>query len=179
MTVTRFFDRLIGLARSLNLPFARMALFLVYFWFGILKVFDVSPANPLVSSLLNRTLPFIGFDQFIVFFGLFEMVIGVSFLIPSLVRVSTLMLGVHMVTTIMPLVLLPDVAWARAFVPTLEGQYIIKNLAIIAVAISIVSQMRHSGDGHSAAVSPARTRSDGDRETADERPHRYAGGRKA
>src|SRR4051812_36173151 len=116
MTLTQFFDRrLIRLARSLHLPFARMALFIVFFWFGILKVFDASPANPLVRDLLNRTMPFIDFAQFIVFFGFFEMVIGVSCLIPSLVRISTLMLGVHMCMTLMPLVLLPEVAWVRAF----------------------------------------------------------------
>jgi hypothetical protein len=52
----------------------------------------------------------------------------------------------HMMMTIMPLVLLPGVAWSQAFVPTLEGQYNLKNLAIIAVAISIVSQMSHPED---------------------------------
>ncbi len=123
-----------------------MALFVVYFWFGILKVFGVSSANPLVGDLLTRTMPFLDFDRFIVFFGFFEMVIGVCCLIPGLVRISTLLLCMHMMMTMMPLVLLPEVAWAGAFVPTLEGQYIIKNLAIIAVAISIVSQMRHPED---------------------------------
>ncbi len=48
----------------------------------------------------------------------------------------------------MPLVLLPKVAWVHAFVPTLEGQYIIKNLAIIAVAIC------HPEDVHDLAVNP-------------------------
>lgn len=161
MTVIRFFDRrLIGLARSLNLPFARMALFIVFFWFGILKLFGMSPANPLVGDLLNRTMPFIEFSEFIGFLGFFEMVIGVTCLIPRLVRISTLLLAIHMVTTLMPLALLPEVAWVTAFVPTLEGQYIIKNLAIIAVAISIVSQMHHPEDVPDPPVNPAHKRSD-------------------
>jgi uncharacterized membrane protein YkgB len=142
----------IGWARSFNLPFARMALFIVFFWFGILKVFGLSPANPLVANLLNRTMPFIDFAQFIVLFGLFEMAIGILCLIPRLVRMSMLLLAIHMATTIMPLVLLPEVAWAQPFVPTLEGQYIIKNLAIIAVAISIVSRMAHPDDVPAAAA---------------------------
>jgi hypothetical protein len=37
---------------------------------------------------------------------------------------------------------------------TVEGQYIIKNLAIIAVAISILARMRHPEDVHDLAVSP-------------------------
>ena len=60
---------LLGWARSLNLPFGRLALFIVFFWSGILKVFGMSPANPLVGDLLNRTMPFIDFGQFIVFFA--------------------------------------------------------------------------------------------------------------
>ena len=63
-----------------------------------------------------------------------------------------LILGMHMVTTMMPLVLLPKVAWVT-FVPTLEGKYTIKNLAIIAVAISIVARIRHP-DVHDLAVNP-------------------------
>ncbi len=41
-----------------------------------------------------------------------------------------------------------------AFVPTLEGQYIIKNLAIVAVAISIVARIHHPEDVHDLAVNP-------------------------
>ena len=128
------------------MPFARVALFVVFFCFGILKVFGASPANPLVGALLSTTMPFLDFEQFIVFFGFYEMVIGVSFLIPKMVRVSILLLGLHMVTTLMPLVFLPAIAWTKPLIPTLEGQYIIKNVVIIALAISIVSAMQHPDD---------------------------------
>lgn len=132
---------IIGTARKLSIPFARFAIFVVFFWFGLLKVIGESPANPLVSSLLEKTLPFITFDQFILLFGLFEMLIGVVFLIPRLERLAIFLLMAHMVTTVMPLFLLPTVAWQKAWVPTLEGQYIIKNLAIIGLAISIAAHL--------------------------------------
>jgi uncharacterized membrane protein YkgB len=38
-----------------------------------------------------------------------------------------------------PLVLVPEYTWQSFLVPTLEGQYIIKNMVIIAVAIGIAS----------------------------------------
>jgi len=41
----------------------------------------------------------------------------------------------------MPLILLPQVTWSGILVPTLEGQYIIKNLAIIAAAIGIAAHL--------------------------------------
>lgn len=121
---------------------SRLAIFLVYVWFGALKVFYVSPANPLVDSLLQKTLPFITFDQFIFWLGVVEMVIGLLFLIPRLTRLAGIVLGLHMVTTLMPLVLLPQMAWQAPWVPTLEGQYMIKNILIIAAAVSVWAAYR-------------------------------------
>ena len=120
---------------------SRVAIFVVYFWFGVLKVVGTSPANPLVAGLLERTLPFITFDQFIVIFGILEMILGVLFLFPKLDRLSVLLFGLHMITTFMPLVLLPAVAWDAWFVPTLEGQYMIKNLVLIALVLNIASHV--------------------------------------
>ncbi|MCC7436506.1 hypothetical protein IT402_01365, partial [Candidatus Nomurabacteria bacterium] len=56
-------------------------------------------------------------------------------------RVVFPLLLFHMVTTFLPLIFLPSIVWQSAFVPTLEGQYIIKNLVIIATAIGIVSHL--------------------------------------
>ena len=132
-------NSIISRCSKLSIPFARLSLFVVYFWFGALKLFDLSPANPLVSDLLSKTLPFISFETFIVLLGLFEIVIGISFLFPKLLKFSVVLLVLHMITTIMPLILLPQVTWSAPFAPTLEGQYIIKNLLIIAVALSLIS----------------------------------------
>jgi len=119
--------------------FSRLALFTVYFWFGLLKVIGYSPAGPLVEELLNKTLPFLTPDQFIFYFGLLEMAIGILFLIPQLSRLVIAILVLHLITTAGPLFLLPQIAWQNWFIPTLEGQYIIKNLLIIATAMGIVS----------------------------------------
>ena len=124
--------------------FGRLALFVVYFWFGLLKVVTDSPANPLVEALLKKTLPFVTFDHFIVGFGILEMVIGILFLFPRLTKWALLILLLHMATTIMPLFLLPAIAWQGWFVPTLEGQYMIKNLVIIALALSLLPESWNS-----------------------------------
>ncbi|TSC83171.1 MAG: hypothetical protein G01um101419_178 [Parcubacteria group bacterium Gr01-1014_19] len=121
---------------------SRLALFVVFFGFGVLKLFDASPANPLVENLLQKTLPFLTFNQFIIILGVWEMMIGVAFLIPHLERLAIFLLVPHMITTVMPLILLPTVTWNPFPVPTLEGQYIIKNLVIIALAMGIASQLK-------------------------------------
>jgi len=132
------FDRvLIEKLRQLFPPCARIALFIVFFWFGFLKILDTSPANSLIEDLLTKTLPWVTAKQFIFGLGLYEMLIGIAFLIPRLERLAIALLIPHMITTIMPLFLLPEIAWQGTFIPTLEGQYIIKNIALIALAIGI------------------------------------------
>ncbi len=135
-----WFDRaVISRMNRWFMPFSRFALFVIFFWFGALKVFGLSPANPLVAQLLEHTMPFISFAHFIVVFGIFEVIIGVLFLVKGMERLAIVFLALHMATTLMPLILVPEATWSGFFVPTLEGQYIIKNLAIIAVAMGILA----------------------------------------
>jgi uncharacterized membrane protein YkgB len=118
-------------------PLGRLALFIVYFWFGVLKVFGVSPAGPLVTALWLKTISFIPLEKFMLLFACYEMLIGILFLIPRLERLATASLLVHVCTTCMPLVLLPHIVWQMFMVPSLEGQYIIKNIVVVALALSI------------------------------------------
>lgn len=128
--------------RRAYVPLARGAIFIVYTWFGALKLFGVSPANPLVQTLQERTIPWFTFPSFILFFGALECAIGISFLFPKATRLSIFLLFIHLVTTAMPLFLLPAMAWQAPFVPTLEGQYIIKNVLIVAAALAIGAHER-------------------------------------
>ncbi len=139
---SRVDKKIIHTTRSLELTFARIAFFVVFFWFGILKLFDASPANPMVDSLLAHTMPFMTFQTFIILLGVYEMIIGIVFLIPRLERVAIFLLIPHLVVTTMPLILLPSMTWQSWFIPTLEGQYIIKNILIIAVALDLAASLK-------------------------------------
>jgi uncharacterized membrane protein YkgB len=124
------------------MPVARFGLFVVFFWFGALKVLGLSPASGVVARLFEQTIPFMSFDFFLILFGLFECLIGVLFVIKGLERVVIPLLFIHMITTFGPLVFLPDETWSAFMVPTLEGQYIIKNLVIIATAIGVAAKVK-------------------------------------
>ncbi len=124
------------------ITFARIALFVVYFWFGVLKLFGQSPALPLAHALDAKT---IGLDHFTLAFktlALYECVIGVMFLFPKLTRVVIPLLLIHLLIVCSPLVLLPDLTWSKFLVPTLEGQYIIKNVLIAALAIGVAASVK-------------------------------------
>jgi uncharacterized membrane protein YkgB len=127
--------------RKISDPLARFALFVVFFWFGLLKVLDLSPASELVQQLFEKTVPFMSFPTFMIVFGLFEMVIGLMFIIKGLEREVIPLLFLHMITTGMPLILLASTTWSGWLVPTMEGQYIIKNLVIIATAIAVAAHI--------------------------------------
>ncbi len=122
-------------------PMARFGLFVVFFWFGILKVIGLSPAAGVVERLFESTIHFMSFPEFLIAFGIFECVIGILFLVRGFERVVIPLLFIHMITTFGPLVFLPSETWSGFMVPTLEGQYIIKNLVIIAAAIGIAAKL--------------------------------------
>lgn len=145
MDIKKIDTRLVTFFRMVSMPMARLGLFVVFFWFGLLKVIGLSPASGLVQNLFEQTIPFMSFGTFIILFGLFECLIGVLFLVPRAERIVMPLLAVHMVTTFMPLFLLPQVTWSGFMVPTLEGQYIIKNLVIIATALGIAAHLEPMG----------------------------------
>src|SRR5947207_525495 len=102
MNIHEIDDRLIGFFSRFSEPVARFALFVIYFWFGILKVFNASPASPLVQALFEKTMGGImPFHTFMILFGIFEMLIGLFFLIKGMERIVLAFLALHMVTTFM------------------------------------------------------------------------------
>ncbi len=112
---------------------------MVFFWFGILKMLELSPAEGLVHTLYQHTVPFIPWKIFIISFGAYECLIGIIFLFPGKEKWALYMLIPHMITTTGPLIFLPSMTWKGFLVPNLIGQYIIKNLVIIALAIFIAA----------------------------------------
>lgn len=125
--------------RRISLPLSRIAFFIVFFWFGILKMMELSPSHAVVHTIYEHTAWFIPWNIFIVLFGGYECLIGVILLFPGKEKWALYMLIPHAVTTFAPLVILPGLVWKSFLVPNLIGQYIIKNLVIIALAIFIAS----------------------------------------
>ena len=121
----------------------RVSLSLVFIWFGALKPFGLSPAEELV----RRTVYWMDPGFFVPLLGYWEIAIGIGLLIRPLIRVSLLLLGLQMPGTLMPLFLLPEVCFTQPpFGLTLEGQCIIKNVALISAAIVVGGTVRHHSD---------------------------------
>lgn len=141
MNIPRFDHQMIHFFRRISVPIARVSIFIIFFWFGLLKLLGLSPAGALVHGLFDQTIHFMSFSTFYMLFAGLECLIGILFLIKGAERIVLPLLLFHMITTFMPLVLLPTESWQAPFVPTLVGQYIIKNLVIIATAIGLVAHL--------------------------------------
>ena len=124
----------------------RLALFVVFFWFGALKVLGLSPAEALVTHLHARPLAaVIPAADFQLGLGVMECAIGVLWLVPRLTRYALLVFGAQMFAAFLPLLLLPEETWRSALVLTLSGQYILKNVVLLASAGTLYADCRVRG----------------------------------
>lgn len=127
-----------------GLVLLRVGLGVVFVWFGALKLLDLSPAAELVANSTSW-LPIPAFPQVL---GVWEMLIGLCFLGKPLLRVALVLLFLQMPGTFLPVVIVPGAVFREfPFVLTIEGQYIVKNLVLIAAAIVIGGAIRHRMPG--------------------------------
>lgn len=129
-------QRIAGHMKSWGIPAMRISFAIIFFWFGILKPFGLSAAEGLLKSTV-AWLPFGSPKQWLITIGWWEVIIGICFLFKYTTRFAIALLFLQMLGTLMPLVFLPEVTFQKSnfLMPTLEGQYIIKNLMIISAAL--------------------------------------------
>jgi uncharacterized membrane protein YkgB len=112
----------------------RVALALLYFYLGILKFFpDLSPAEMLATqTILRFRLGFTAHTALVVL-AVFEVSIALMLILRVPMKVVFPVFVVHMMGAMSPLVLLPELTFKFApFAPTFEGQYIVKNIVLLA-----------------------------------------------
>ena len=121
-----------------NKNLIRISLFIIFFWFGLLKPLGLSAAEQLVLDTVYW-MPLFSAHTWLSIIGWWEVIIGLCFLFEKTTKIALLLLLLQMTGTFMPLVILPDITFQNSnfFTPTLEGQYILKNILIIAAALII------------------------------------------
>lgn len=123
----------------------RISMGIVFVWFGVLKFFpDVSAAQ----DLAIRTIELLTFglvpEVFIINgLALWEVLIGVGLISGKFMKVTLLLLFLQMIGTFTPIFLFPSEVFNHIpYAPTLEGQYIIKNIIIISAAMVLWGRLR-------------------------------------
>ena len=115
----------------------------VYLWFGVLKFFPAqSPAEDLAKNtadVITMNLIPTGISIFII--AIWETLIGILLLLNIYRKPVVTAALIHILFTLTPLFLFSDQSFTQApFSFTLLGQYIFKNVIIIAALITLYKQ---------------------------------------
>lgn len=123
----------------------RVALGVVFIWFGFLKFFPgLSPAQTLAIDTINvLTFGLVPAGAAIVLLASLECLIGLGLVSGKFMRLTLLLLAFQMLGAASPLAIFPGEAFTVfPYAPTLEGQYIIKNLVLVSAGIVIGATVR-------------------------------------
>ena len=155
------FDRLdkqiTGWMARVGIPLLRISLGVVFLWFGVLKFFPgLSPAQDLASRTIEvLTFGLLSADISIPLLAGWECLIGIGLITGMFMRATLLLLFLQMIGTITPVFFFPHEVFTRVpYAPTLEGQYIIKNMVLVSAGLVIGATVR----GGAVVAEPAGTR---------------------
>lgn len=146
-----------------GITYLRVSIGIVFFWFGILKYFPgLSPATDIaVQTIETLTFGIITGGVALFILATIEVVIGIGFMFGIYLRVMIILLLFQMIGTITPIFIFPFETFTRIpYAPTLEGQYIIKNIIIISAAFVIGATLR----GGKLVADPENIRENGEPE---------------
>lgn len=134
--------------RRVAVPVLRVSLGVVFVWFGMLKILEVSP----VSQLVAKTVYWVDPDVIVPLLGVFEVTVGVLLLLGRALRLTLLLFLVQMVGTFLTFIVLPDVTFrdGNPLLLTVEGEFVVKNLVLISAALVVGTTVRRAKVGRRA-----------------------------
>lgn len=136
--ITKLESKCITWAKRHAVNCLRISFFVIFSWYGLLKIIGKSP----VEELVARSTTLIGAHDFVVVLGFWELGIGLCLLFKRLQKLGLLLLFLQFPGTFLPLLLDPQDCFINApFELTLTGQYIFKNLILIASSFILVSHL--------------------------------------
>lgn len=132
----KFDETVINIMGKWGVLVLRISLGIVFLWFGLLKVFNQSP----VMDLIQNSYPFFTkHPWFYLFLGIWEVAIGLGLILRINLRVTIgllwlQMLGVFLAPLFNPLLFFK---LTNPLLLTLEGEFLIKNIVLIAATLVI------------------------------------------
>ena len=128
-----------------GITFLRVSLGIIFLWFGFIKYFaGQSPIEDLaMRTIMTLTFNFFSVGSLQIFLATLECLIGIGLLTEKFLRLTLLLLLIQLVGAFAPVFLFPtEVFKIIPIVPTLAGQYIIKDILIISTGLVLGSTVR-------------------------------------
>jgi uncharacterized membrane protein YphA (DoxX/SURF4 family) len=148
------------LARN-GITILRVGLGVVFLWFGLLKFV---PGASAAEELAGRTIEVLTFGLIppavsVIILAVWESVIGLGLVTGRCLRATLLLLILQMLGTLTPLAFFPVETFTHfPYAPTLEGQYILKNVVLIGAGLVIGATARGGRIIYGACPDPSHTR---------------------
>ncbi|MEI9934326.1 MAG: hypothetical protein WDM71_05625 [Ferruginibacter sp.] len=123
----------------------RISLGIIFILFGAVKFWNgLSPAEGLAIRTLNvLTFNCIKGIIAIKILAAWECLIGAGLLYNKYIRVTLILLFIHLLGTFLPLLFFPKEIWTSPpLVFTILGQYIVKNLVLISAAMVLAASRK-------------------------------------
>jgi uncharacterized membrane protein YkgB len=121
----------------------RLSLGFIFIWYGLLKPFGAKTT----TSLLAHTIYFFPPEFVLPILGWWEVAIGICLICRPLVKLSIILQFIRIPGTILALFIHPEVCFVHIpFVPSPEGQYLIKDIVILFAGIAIAGTIYNEKD---------------------------------
>ncbi|MFF8500029.1 DUF417 domain-containing protein [Streptomyces anulatus] len=136
-------QRLADHVNTRALVLLRATVGIVFLGFGVLKLFpSASPAEQLaVDAATKMTLGLVPETVLLLSLAALETAIGIGLIVGGrLLRPTLVAFFLHMGGVFSTLLLLPDAMWQpHSPAPTMEGQYVVKNVVLVAVCLVVAA----------------------------------------
>lgn len=130
------FDRVcVPWMRRYGIPLLRVALGVVFLWFGALKLLGASP----IVYIIEESYSFFPMGYFVPALGVLEVVIGVGLIFKIAMRTTLVLLWLQMLGTLSSVLFAPSLFFAdgNPLLLTVEGEFLVKNLVLIAASVAV------------------------------------------
>ncbi|MFJ3091452.1 DoxX family membrane protein [Streptomyces sp. NPDC086838] len=121
----------------------RLCVGTIFCWFGVLKFFPSACAAETfaVRAMTELTHGLIPAPISLPLLAVLETAIGLALITGVMLRYALAAFFIHMAGVFLSLLLLPDDTWTTyGIAPTLEGQYVIKNIVLVAACLHITAK---------------------------------------
>jgi putative oxidoreductase len=134
--ITKWESGPIAFLRTHAKSILRVALGIVFLWFGLLKIIGQSP----VADLISHTYTFLPLTPFMMFLGIWEVVIGLGLITNKFMKVILPLMWLQMFGTFFSVVLTPSIFFMHGnpLLLTTEGEFVIKNLVLVAASFPLL-----------------------------------------
>ncbi|MBO0828343.1 MAG: DoxX family membrane protein [Streptosporangiales bacterium] len=131
--------------RRYSIPMLRIALGIVFVWFGALKVLDLTPVGDLVAG----AVPWFDKTWFVPALGGFEVVVGLLLMSGRWVRLTCAAMIAHLCGTFMVYLMEPGVAFEHGnpLLMTMAGEFVAKNIVLITAGLAVMAWSAHRARG--------------------------------